>query len=94
MADAIKFTPAWQPPGADPTDDRKIAVLKWCETAMESHRVFVHAGCGGGFAFVSRRPEETEFFATTHARAGYSRYAWEEHPSGCLLGMYVDGANE
>lgn len=94
MVDAVKFDVSWQPPDADPSDERKFAVMKWCEAAMNARRVYVHPGFGGGPAFVSRTPEETEFFATSHPRAGQSRYDWTDHPSGCRLGSYVDGANE
>lgn len=92
--DAVKFTRAWEPPGVDRNDPRPLQVMLWCEEAMGQRRVHVHLGLGDGPAFVSRHPEETEFFALTHARAGQSRFEWETHPSGCLLGYYVEGAND
>jgi hypothetical protein len=91
--DAVQFDRAWQPPGMVPTEDRLIAVMAWCEEAMATRRVHVHPGLGDGPAFVSKRPDESVYFATTHPRAGQPRYEWERHPSGCLVGVYTEGAN-
>lgn len=94
VCDAVKFTAGWEPPGADPSETRAIAVMKWCETAMGARRVFVRPSFGGGPTFVGKLLTDTMDFATTHPRAGQPRYTWEPHESGCELGTYVEGANE
>lgn len=90
--DAVKFDRRWQPPGIDPQTDRRIAVQLWAEEAMGARRVHVHPPVDSGPSFVSRRPEETELFPYGHPQALAPRYRWVDHPSGCQLGYYVDGA--